>query len=149
MGKIKPKKEILFKEIITTIQNSPVTIVAVGLNAAIKACIPLKEDPSSLETFDKILRSHIKSDRKGKYAVSLVSQDKKYSKNKLLQLINSSIEALQYSKTHKLESGVNIPGNKKYYALRKKLEKEIKKKKIAEMSKNKNVSLDDSSINLN
>ena len=53
--------------------------------------------------------------------------DRKYSREKALKKIKESIEALQYSKTHKLKPGVNIPGNERYNAIKNKLAKESKK----------------------
>jgi hypothetical protein len=119
-------------------------MIAVDINGGIRGCKSLRKIPGHIEEFDRMIRQ---KSFKG-CAVSFIRQNKKYTKEEALKKIEASIKALRYSKTHKLKPGVNIPGNKKYYALRKKLEKEIKKKSI-EASKNRNITQGNSSINLN
>lgn len=128
MERIKMRLDYTFDEIVQVVKKNPITIIAVDIKGTIKTCIPLKEAPSSIEEFDKLLKSQMKSEKGTEYSVSLIDQDKEYSEEKLLNKISNSIKALEYSRTHELKPGVNIPGNTKYYAIKKRLAKELKMK---------------------
>lgn len=126
MEGIKMNKILCSEIIIESVKKNPVTIIAVDRDGIVKCCIPLNEAPESIVEFNNLLKKTMKKEKKKEYAVSIIDQDKRYSLSKLLKKIDSSIEALQYAKKHPLKPGINIPGNKKYYSIKKKLAKKLR-----------------------
>ncbi len=112
------------EDIIQSVQKYPHTMIAVDIEGDIRNCQSLNKIPEPVEEFTGLINQSLHKS----CSVSFVRKDKDYNKQKALKKITQSIEALKYSKTHKLKPGVNIPGNKKYYTIKKKLEKLYRQK---------------------
>jgi len=110
------------EDIIQSVRKYPHTMIVVNVKGEIKNCQSLKKIPEPIQEFTNL----IKQESHKRCAVSFIRKNKKYTKEMALKKIGQSIEALKYTKTHKLRSGVNIPGNEKYYTIKKKLAKRLK-----------------------
>lgn len=110
-------------EIIEIVKNTKETMIVVDINGEVKKYIPFSIALSkvSLSEFSRIIGNETK---KG-FAVGFLIRDKKFDEVKLKKKIKGLVEALQYSKKHPLKSGVNIPGNKKYYSIKQKLAEKL------------------------
>ena len=112
------------EDIIQSVQRYPHTLIAVDINGSIRNVRSLKKIPEPLEEFSQLIKQGTH-----KYcSASFIKMDRKYSREKALKKIKESIEALQYSKTHKLKPGVNIPGNERLKINWQKNQKNTRKK---------------------
>jgi len=93
------------EDIIQSVQKYPYTMIAIDINGNIINVQSLNEIPSPIEEFVQLIKRRT---HKG-CSVSFIRIDKEYNREKALKKIEESIEALEYSKTHKLKPGVNIP----------------------------------------
>lgn len=109
------------EDVIQSIHKYPITMIAIDVKGDIKHYTSLTKIPKSTKKFASLINLN---ENKG-CAVSFLSQDKEFSTKRLSRKIKESIEALRYDETHDLKPGVNIPGNKKYYSIKKKLAKKL------------------------
>lgn len=90
------------------IRNNRETLLAVDIEGNIKNCIPINPDNLSLEEFSNL----IKIEKHKGCSVSFIKQDINITEEQVVKKIKDSVEALEYSKTHKMKPGVNIPDEK-------------------------------------
>jgi len=113
--------------IIELVKKTPEVLLAVDINGKIRKCVPFLNSISKFSLQDSF--HLIKKETMRGFAVGFLQQDVNMDEKKLQKKVQDLVEGLKYSKIHKLEPGVNIPGNKRYHLIKKKLAKELTKNK--------------------